>query len=237
MKEYAPEAIRNVVLAGHAGSGKTTLSEACLSLAGVTDRQGRVEDGNTVSDFLPDEVKRRSSIHASLLAFEYSNIKFNLIDAPGYADFFGEVCSAMSAAEDCVLVANAAEALELGIEAGLERARDNAWAPCFLSTAWITSAPILKVCCKPSRASCIYPPLSSPTRLARKRLSRLRRCDSSESLRRARQQTHEIPIPDEVAGHSGTARALIENDVECDDALWRNTWTAANSPRKKTQDC
>jgi elongation factor G len=121
MKEYAPQAIRNVVFASHSGSGKTSLQEACLFLAGSTDRMGKVEDGNTVSDYLPDEIKRHSSISDTLLAFEYKDTKFNFIDSPGYIDFFGEVCVAMSACENAVLVANGTAGIEIGMEAAARR--------------------------------------------------------------------------------------------------------------------
>src|SRR5688500_16672447 len=107
MNEYAPDAIRNVAFASHSGSGKTSLAEACLYLAGATDRLGRVDDGNTASDYLPEEIKRRSSIWTGVMAFDYQNHKINLLDCPGYADFFGEVVSALNAVENVVLVANA----------------------------------------------------------------------------------------------------------------------------------
>lgn len=131
MKEYAPQAIRNVVFASHSGSGKTSLQEACLYLAGSTDRLGKVEDGNTVSDYLPDEIKRHSSISDTLLAFEYRDTKFNFIDSPGYIDFFGEVCVAMSACENAVLVANGTAGIEIGLEAAARRARQAGLA-CFV---------------------------------------------------------------------------------------------------------
>ena len=131
MKEYAPEAIRNVVFAGHNGAGKTTLIEACLHLAGATNRMGRVDDGNTASDYLPDEIKRKGSIWSTLLAFEHESTKFNFLDTPGYADFFGEVCAAMSVAENAVLVTNATASLEIGLEVAVHRARKNGLA-CFV---------------------------------------------------------------------------------------------------------
>jgi len=124
MKEYAPHAIRNVAFASHSGSGKTSLQEACLFLAGATERIGKVEDGNTVSDYLPEETKRHGSIWTSLLAFEYSGAKFNFLDTPGFTDYFGEVCAAMAACENAVLVANgAAPGLEIGLETAAKRAR------------------------------------------------------------------------------------------------------------------
>jgi elongation factor G len=221
MKEYAPEAIRNVVLAGHAGSGKTALAEACLFLAGATDRQGRVEDGNTVSDFLPDEVKRGSSIHASLLAFEYSDTKFNLMDAPGYADFFGEVCSAMTAAEDCVLVANAAEELELGIEAGLDRARDNGLGTFVFINGMDRDRANFERLLQAIRGKLHLPAvvLTYPLGAESGFRGYVDVIHQKAYEERGNKRT-EIPIPDEVAGRIQELRiALIENDVECDDAL------------------
>lgn len=125
MKEYSPADIRNVCLASHSGSGKTSLAEACLHAAGLLERTGTVESGQTVSDYLPDEIKRQSSIYTALLTFEYSDAKFNLLDAPGYADFWGETCCAMSACENVVLVANASHGAETGLDNAAKRAAEN----------------------------------------------------------------------------------------------------------------
>ena len=103
MKEYATGVIRNVALAGHGGSGKTTLAEACLHIVGASDRMGNVNDGNTISDFLPEEIKRKSSVWTGVMAFEHAGMKINLLDTPGYADFFGKVVSALNAVENVVL--------------------------------------------------------------------------------------------------------------------------------------
>src|SRR3990172_6103414 len=99
MKEYATEQIRNVVLLGHGGTGKTSFSEAALFAAGAISRLGRVDDGNTTSDYDPDEVKRQISISLSLLPCEWDGHKVNLIDTPGYADFLGEVKEGIRAAD------------------------------------------------------------------------------------------------------------------------------------------
>jgi elongation factor G len=99
-----PEDIRNVALAGHGGSGKTTLTEGLLYLCGHTSRLGRVDDGNTISDYEPEEQKRKVSINLSLNPCFYEGKKINILDAPGYADFFGEVISALTAADSVVLV-------------------------------------------------------------------------------------------------------------------------------------
>lgn len=103
MKNYPSEKIRNLVITGHGSSGKTSLTEALLYTAGAISRLGKVEDGTTTSDFDPDEIKRKISISSSLAPLEYQDHRINLIDTPGYADFIGEVISALRAA-DLVLV-------------------------------------------------------------------------------------------------------------------------------------
>lgn len=116
MKQYPPERLRNVVLLSHGGAGKTTLSEAMLFTAKVTTRLGRVEDGNTVSDWDADEVKRHISVSTSVLPLEWRDHKINLLDAPGYADFVGEIKSALRAADAAVIVLCAASGVEVGSE-------------------------------------------------------------------------------------------------------------------------
>ena len=91
MRSYGPEKIHNVGLFGHGGSGKTTLTEALLLTAKAISRAGRVEDGNTVSDYDPDEQQRRQSINLSVAPLEWKDNKINLIDVPGTADFAGEI--------------------------------------------------------------------------------------------------------------------------------------------------
>jgi elongation factor G len=116
MKQYPPERLRNVVLLSHGGAGKTSLAEAMLFTAKATTRLGRVEDGNTVSDWDPDEVKRHISVSTSVLPIEWRDHKINLLDAPGYADFVGEIKSALRAADAAVIVLSAADGVEVGSE-------------------------------------------------------------------------------------------------------------------------
>ena len=85
--KYASNNIRNILIAGHAGSGKTTLTEALVYFSGASERMGRVEDGATISDFDPEEAKRKASLSASVVPVEYGGGKYNLIDAPGLFDF------------------------------------------------------------------------------------------------------------------------------------------------------
>lgn len=117
MKKYATEDIRNVALVAHGGSGKTSLMEALLYVAGATDRQGKVDDGNTVSDYDSEEIRRKMSIHASIATCEWNDTKVNFIDVPGYADFAGEVAGALRAADGAIFVAAAqASGVDVGFE-------------------------------------------------------------------------------------------------------------------------
>ena len=114
MKQYSPDKIKNVALIGHAGSGKTSISEVFLYDAKVTTRIGRTDEGNTVSDFEAEEIKRKISIRATVLPFECDDHKINLIDTPGYSDFIGEVISSLWAADSAVFVACGVNGLGVG---------------------------------------------------------------------------------------------------------------------------
>ncbi len=116
MKEYPSENIRNISLIGHGGAGKTSLAEALLFTAKVTTRQGRTEDGNTVSDYHPDEVERQISINTSLLNCEWNGTKINILDTPGYTDFTGEVKAALRVADTALILLKAVEGVEVGTE-------------------------------------------------------------------------------------------------------------------------
>lgn len=116
MKTYQADKIRNVALVGHSGSGKTTLTEAILYATGVTKRQGRVDDGNTVSDFSKEEINRKVSISTTSIPVEWNNVKFNILDTPGYFDFVGETYGALRASEGAILVVDASSGIEVGTE-------------------------------------------------------------------------------------------------------------------------
>ncbi len=116
MKVYDTKAIRNIVLAGHSASGKTCLSEAILHISGVTNRMGRIEDGNTKSDYLEDEISRQISISTSLLQTEWQDYKLNIVDTPGYADFIGEVICGIRAVDTAIICVDAITGLEVGTE-------------------------------------------------------------------------------------------------------------------------
>ena len=112
----APERIRNVVLVGHSGSGKTALAEALLHLAGVTTRMGRIEDGNTVSDFEPEEISRGSSVSLAMAPFEWAGHRINIIDTPGYSDFIGDARAALRAADLALFVVSGVDGVEVQTE-------------------------------------------------------------------------------------------------------------------------
>ena len=116
MNIYTTDKIRNVVLLGHGGSGKTSLVEAMAYLSGITSRMGKVEDGNTVSDFGKEEQKRKISISTSVIPVEWEGYKINLLDTPGFFDFSGEVEEAISAAGAAIIVVNGKAGLEVGTQ-------------------------------------------------------------------------------------------------------------------------
>jgi elongation factor G len=108
--------IRNVALLSHSGAGKTSLLEAMLFRAGVLPKMGRVEDGNTASDTSPEEKRRKISIHATVHPLTWGDHLYNLIDAPGYADFVGEIRGAMAAADGALVVVSAVSGVAVGTE-------------------------------------------------------------------------------------------------------------------------
>ena len=116
MREYESGKIRNVVLVGHSGSGKTSLTEAFLYATGATTRHGKVLDGSTVSDFEDEEKRRQISLSTSVIPVEFLDHKLNLLDTPGFTDFQGEVRSAMHVAEAAIVVVDAVGGVEVGTE-------------------------------------------------------------------------------------------------------------------------
>lgn len=117
MKGYTSETIRNVALLGHGGCGKTTFLESALYETGVIPKMGKVEDGNTVSDYDKMEAEKGYSINTSVVPIEWKNSKINFIDTPGYFDFVGEVNAALRAAEAAVILVDAGAGVQVGTEA------------------------------------------------------------------------------------------------------------------------
>ena len=124
MKNYAANEVRDIVILGHSGCGKTTLSEALLYYSGAKKRFGKVSEGNTVSDYDPEEIRRQVSISTSILPVEWKDTKINFLDTPGYFDFVGEVKLAMSVADTALIVVSAKSGLEVGTEKAWEYAEE-----------------------------------------------------------------------------------------------------------------
>lgn len=116
MKKYPTNKIRNLALVGHSGSGKTTLTESILVKTGLKSKIGRVEEGNTTSDFGGQEIKRQISIGTSIIPVEWKDSKINIIDTPGYLDFKGEVYSSLRASEAALVLIDATSGIEVGTE-------------------------------------------------------------------------------------------------------------------------
>lgn len=117
MKEYTTENLRNIALVAHGGAGKTMMAEAFLHFTGATTRLGKVEEGTTASDYEEDEIRRKISLSTSVIPVEYRDHKINLLDAPGYTDFIGEVVSALSVADAAAILIDAVAGVEVGTEA------------------------------------------------------------------------------------------------------------------------
>lgn len=124
MKEYPPQQIRNVALAGHSGAGKTSLIEAIMYNLKMTDRLGRVDDGNTISDYDAEEIRRRVSINTSLIPIEHRGHKINFLDMPGYRDFVGEIRNTMRVADALIIVVDATGGVEVGTDLAWEYAEE-----------------------------------------------------------------------------------------------------------------
>ena len=114
--ELNTEKIRNIGLIGHSGSGKTSFGEALLFNAGIINRMGTIQDGNTVSDYHKDEIDHQMSIHTSLLSFEYNDLFFNILDMPGYADFMGDVKGSLRVCDLGLVLVDSVEGLLIGTE-------------------------------------------------------------------------------------------------------------------------
>lgn len=122
MNQYSAKNILNMAVAGHSGSGKTSLIEAMLYLSGASDRRGKVSDGNTVTDFDPEEIKRQTSVSAATAVLEWKNKKMNLLDAPGLFDFEGGMLETMRAADSAVIVISGKNGIAVGSEKAFKAA-------------------------------------------------------------------------------------------------------------------
>ena len=116
MNVYTTDKIRNVVILGHGGAGKTSLVESMAYLSGITSRLGNVAEGNTISDYDKEEIKRKFSISTSMVPIIWGDTKINILDTPGYFDFVGEAEEAAAAADAAIIVVNGKNGVEVGTE-------------------------------------------------------------------------------------------------------------------------
>ncbi len=126
MRAYHSNEIGNVAVLGHSGSGKTSVIEAMAYRAGITNRIGTIKDGNTVSDYSPEEIARQSSIGLSVIPLEWNNCKINILDTPGSFDFVGEVEAALKVSESALIVVPATRGISVGTKQAMHKARDKA---------------------------------------------------------------------------------------------------------------
>ncbi|MCQ4021447.1 MULTISPECIES: translation factor GTPase family protein [unclassified Ruminococcus] len=124
MKQYEAKKILNIAIAGHSGSGKTSVAEAMLYVAGANDRLGKISDGNTVLDCDPEEIKRKASIVTAVAPLEWKNYKINLIDTPGLFDFEGGLREGMRAADTAMIVVSGKSGVNVGTEKAVKAATD-----------------------------------------------------------------------------------------------------------------
>ena len=122
MKQYDAKKILNIALAGHSGCGKTSVAESILYLSKVSDRLGKIADGNTMLDFDAEEIKRQASIMTAVAPIEWKNTKINLIDTPGLFDFAGGVAEGMRAADTALIVVSGKDGVNVGTEKAVEAA-------------------------------------------------------------------------------------------------------------------
>ena len=134
MKPYKCKNIRNIALAGHGGSGKTSLAESLMYVSGGLDRMGKVADGSTVCDFDPDEIKRKISLNAALAYAEWKDVKINIIDTPGQFDFAGEMLEGIRAAESVIITLPAKDGVQVGTIKAFNEAKNAKKATMFVVT-------------------------------------------------------------------------------------------------------
>ena len=134
MKTYKCKNIRNIVLAGHGASGKTSLAEAMIFATGGTDRQGKIADGNTVCDYDPDEIKRKVSLNTSIAYAEWKDVKINIVDTPGQFDFIGGMYEGIRAAETVVITVPAKDGVQVGTIKAYREAKKQGKATMFVIT-------------------------------------------------------------------------------------------------------
>ena len=218
--EYASKDIRNILVAGHAGCGKTTLIEALLYATGATERMGRVEDGSTVSDFDPEEVRRKASLNSSVVPVESQGTKYNMIDAPGLFDFETGACEGIMAAESVLICVSGRSGVTVGAEKAYRLAtKHNKARMVFVSKMDLENADYFKILEQlkiefgPTICPCVVPARLDDGTVAYINLF------SQKAFKYESGKQIQIDLPDIGHRFAGLIEAMNEAIAETDEAL------------------
>jgi len=218
MKTYNPQDILNIAVVGHGGEGKTTLTEAFLFNSGAIERMGRVEDGNTVTDYDPEEAKRQFSIGLALAPVEWNNKKFNLIDVPGYFDFVGETVAAYALCDSAAIVMSPKDTVPVGAEKAYAYCEQHNIPRAFIvnqidkeNTDYIKAVDALKA---------KYAPAVTPLQLPIMQGGKFAGVVDIISLKAYMFDGKETDVPADIAGVAGEYREqMVENAAGNDEEL------------------
>ena len=218
--DYASKDIRNILVAGHAGCGKTTLTEALLYLSGATERMGRVEDGTAASDFDPEEIRRKASLNSSVIPVEYQGVKYNLIDTPGLFDFETGEAEGVMAAESVLICVSARSGVSVGAEKAYRLAcKNNKARMIFVTKTDLENADYFKVLEQmkiqfgPSVCPCVVPVRLDDGTVAYINLF------SQKAFKYEDGKQIQIDLPDIGHRFEGLIQAMSEAIAETDEAL------------------
>ena len=220
--DYASKDIRNILVAGHAGCGKTTLTEALLYMSGAIERMGRVEDGTTASDFDPEEIRRKASLNSSIVPVEYEGIKYNLIDVPGLFDFETGAAEGIMAAESVLICVSGRSGVTVGAEKAYQLAlKHNKARMVFVTKADLENADYFKILEQmkikfgPSVCPCVVPVRLDDGTVAYINLF------SQKAFKYEGGKQVQIDLPDIGHRFEGLIQAMSEAIAETDEALMK----------------
>ena len=233
MREYLAGRIRNIALTGHSGSGKTSLTEALLFKAGATDRLGKVADGNTVSDYDPEEIKRQVSVSTSIAPFAWGSTKINLIDTPGLFDFAGETVQGVRAAESLLICVSGKSGVDVGTEKAYKMAKDASKATMFFvskldadHTDFYKVFEELKATFGPTVCPIVVPYVED-----REVKSYINLIDMKAYTYDEKGEPHEVEMPDFGHRLDGLTAAVSEAVAETDEALFEKYFSGEQFTR------
>ena len=233
MRQYLAGRIRNIALTGHSGSGKTSLTEALLFKAGAADRLGKVADGNTVSDYDPEEIKRQVSVSTSIAPFAWGSTKINLIDTPGLFDFAGETVQGVRAAESLLICVSGKSGVDVGTEKAYKMAKDASKATMFfVSKLDADHADFYKVF---EELKATFGPTVCPIVVPyvedREVKSYINLIDMKAYTYDEKGEPHEVEMPDFGHRLDGLTAAVSEAVAETDEALFEKYFSGEQFTR------